>query len=72
MCRGHYPPANEFLNHAERSDTTLVEAFKRMQVIEDEESVDQAEENGEPDQEVWHVHLAYYYPFSSLNYVLWC
>nr|CAB3469471.1 unnamed protein product [Digitaria exilis] len=40
--RGHYPPANEFLNHAERSYTTLVEAFKRMQVIEDEEPVDQA------------------------------
>ncbi|CAL5045812.1 unnamed protein product [Urochloa decumbens] len=49
--RGHYPPADEYLNHAEKSDTTLVEAFKRMQVIEDEEPVDPAEENGEPDQE---------------------
>ncbi|CAL5036678.1 unnamed protein product [Urochloa decumbens] len=50
--RGHYPPADEYLNHAEKSATTLVEAFKRMQVIEDEEPVDPAEENGEPDQEV--------------------
>ncbi|RCV20142.1 hypothetical protein SETIT_4G032400v2 [Setaria italica] len=49
--RGHYPPADEYLNHAEKSDTTLVEAFKRMQIIEDDESVDPAEENGEPDQE---------------------
>ncbi|CAN6166584.1 unnamed protein product [Urochloa humidicola] len=49
--RGHYPPADEYLNHAEKSDTTLVEAFKRMQVIEDEEPVDPSEENGEPDQE---------------------
>jgi coatomer subunit beta' len=52
MCRGHYPPADEYLNHAEKSDSTLVEAFKRMQVIEDEEPLDPAEENGEPDQEV--------------------
>ncbi|PAN25854.1 hypothetical protein PAHAL_4G329800 [Panicum hallii] len=49
--RGHYPPADEYLNHAEKSDSTLVEAFKRMQVIEDEEPLDPAEENGEPDQE---------------------
>jgi coatomer subunit beta' len=52
MCRGHYPPADEYLSHAEKSDTTLVEAFKRMQILEDEKPVDPAEENGERDQEV--------------------
>ncbi|KAG2609344.1 hypothetical protein PVAP13_4KG030400 [Panicum virgatum] len=50
--RGLYPPAGDYLNHAEKSDSTLVEAFKRMQVIEDVEPVDPDEENGEPDQEV--------------------
>jgi len=52
MCRGLYPPSGDYLNHAEKSDSTLVEAFKRMQVIEDVEPVDPDEENGEPDQEV--------------------
>ncbi|KAM3195664.1 hypothetical protein ACQJBY_071675 [Aegilops geniculata] len=52
MCRGHYPSADEYLNHAEKSDTTLVEAFKRMQVIEEEEPVEALDENGEPDEEV--------------------
>ncbi|VAI69856.1 unnamed protein product [Triticum turgidum subsp. durum] len=50
--RGHYPSADEYLNHAEKSDTTLVEAFKRMQVIEEEEPVEALDENGEPDEEV--------------------
>nr|MCH1932319.1 hypothetical protein [Shewanella shenzhenensis] len=50
--RVHYPPADEYLNHAEKSDMTLVEAFKRMQVIEDEETEDALDENGEPDEEV--------------------
>ncbi|CAD6343064.1 unnamed protein product [Miscanthus lutarioriparius] len=49
--RGHYPPADQYLNRAEKSDMTLVEAFKRMQVIEHEELEDTAEENGEPDQQ---------------------
>ncbi|CAM0912707.1 unnamed protein product [Alopecurus aequalis] len=49
--RGHYPSADEYLNHAEKSDATLVEAFKRMQVIEDEEPVDALDENEEPDEE---------------------
>ncbi|CAD6340303.1 unnamed protein product [Miscanthus lutarioriparius] len=48
--RGHYPPADQYLNHAEKSDMTLVEAFKRMQVMEHEQLEDAAEENGEPDQ----------------------
>ncbi|XP_044960915.1 coatomer subunit beta'-1 isoform X1 [Hordeum vulgare subsp. vulgare] len=50
--RGQYPSADEYLNHAEKSDTTLVEAFKRMQVIEEEEPVDTLDQNGEPDEEV--------------------
>ena len=65
MCRGHYPPADQYLNHAEKSDMTLVEAFKRMQVMEHEELEDAAEENGEPDQLVSHVHSASYCPFST-------
>uniref|UniRef100_A0ACD5XWM0 Uncharacterized protein n=1 Tax=Avena sativa TaxID=4498 RepID=A0ACD5XWM0_AVESA len=50
--RGHYLSADEYLNHAEKSDITLVEAFKRMQVTEDEEPIDALDENGEPDEEV--------------------
>ncbi|AQK80377.1 Coatomer subunit beta'-3, partial [Zea mays] len=53
--RDHYPPADQYLNHAEKSGMILVEAFKRMQVIEHEEPEDAAEENGEPDQQVSHV-----------------
>jgi coatomer subunit beta' len=60
MCRDHYPPADQYLNHAEKSGMILVEAFKRMQVIEHEEPEDAAEENGEPDQQVSHVHSASY------------
>jgi hypothetical protein len=41
-----------------RSQTRLVEAFKRMQVIEDEEQVDAADEDGEPDEEVLNVHFS--------------
>jgi hypothetical protein len=64
MCRGNYLPADAYVNHAEKSDATLVEAFKRMQVIEDEEQVDAADEDGEPDEEVSHVH------FSSCSQVI--
>jgi coatomer subunit beta' len=60
MGRGHYPSADEYLNYAEKSDSTLVEAFKRMQVIEDEEEVDALDESGEPDEEVLHLHHASY------------
>jgi hypothetical protein len=58
MCRGNYLPADAYVNHAEKSDATLVEAFKRMQVVEDDEQVDAADEDGEPDEEVSHVHFA--------------
>jgi hypothetical protein len=30
-----YPPAEEYMIHAERSNESLVEAFKNMQVHED-------------------------------------
>lgn len=65
LFRVHYPPADEYLNHAEKSDMTLVEAFKRMQVIEDEETEDALDENGEPDEEVLHVECAFCYPCST-------
>jgi hypothetical protein len=64
MCRGNYLPADAYVNHAEKSDATLVEAFKRMQVIEDLEQVDAADEDGEPDEEVSYVH------FSSCSQVI--
>lgn len=68
MCRGHYPSADEYLNYADKSDSTLVEAFKRMQVIEDEEPVDEHDENGEPDEEVLHLQHTSSYPV-QLNWV---
>lgn len=44
-CRGVYPPAYEYLNHADKSQMTLVEAFRNMQI---EEPL----ENGDYDHEV--------------------
>ncbi|KAL3840909.1 hypothetical protein ACJIZ3_025500 [Penstemon smallii] len=44
--RGYYPPAAEYLQHADRSTASLVEAFRNMQM--DEEPL----ENGEVDHEV--------------------
>ena len=35
LNRGIYPPAEEYMNHAERSSESLVEAFKNMHVHED-------------------------------------
>jgi hypothetical protein len=37
---------------------TIVEAFKRMQVVQHEEPEDVVEENGELDQQVSHMHSA--------------
>ncbi|PWZ06357.1 Coatomer subunit beta'-1, partial [Zea mays] len=51
--RGNYLPADQYLNHAEKSDMTIVEAFKRMQVVQHEEPEDVAEENGELDQQAF-------------------
>jgi coatomer subunit beta' len=35
MNRGIYPPAEEYMIHAERSNESLVEAFKNMHVHEE-------------------------------------
>jgi coatomer subunit beta' len=36
--RGIYPPAEEYTIHAERSNESLVEAFKNMHVHEEEDA----------------------------------
>ncbi|KAL9268556.1 Coatomer subunit beta'-2-like protein [Drosera capensis] len=45
--RGSYPPAEEYLNHADRSKVDLVEAFKSLQVVEEEDLDDEPLENGD-------------------------
>ncbi|GLT52961.1 hypothetical protein SLA2020_262660 [Shorea laevis] len=47
--RGVYPPAHEYVNHADRSHLTLVEAFRNLQVDGEEplENGDADHENGE-------------------------
>ncbi|GAA0140697.1 vesicle coat protein [Lithospermum erythrorhizon] len=45
--RGIYPPAAEYVNHTEKSTTSLVEIFRNMQIEEDE-----ALQNGELDHEM--------------------
>lgn len=35
-CRGNYPPAAEYAQHADRSTASLVEIFRNMQIEEDE------------------------------------
>ena len=70
MCRGNYLPADQYLNHAEKSDMTIVEAFKRMQVVQHEEPQDVAEENGELDQQVSHMHSASIAHFLRLSILL--
>lgn len=47
VYRDHYPPAEEYVNHVDRSHVTLVEAFKHMQL-----DVEEPHENGELDDEV--------------------
>lgn len=49
MNRGVYPPAEEYMTYAERSNGSLVEAFKSMNVEEEIPS-----ENGDPTHEVLH------------------
>ena len=53
ICRGVYPPAADYLNRADRSQTTLVDAFRNMQ-IEDAEPL----ENGDFDHEVYYSYLS--------------
>jgi len=46
--RGVYPPASEYVNQADKTHITLVEAFRNMQVEEE----DQPLENGDSIHEV--------------------
>lgn len=46
--RGVHPPAEEYVNHADKAHVTLVEAFRNMQVDEEEPF-----ENGDADHEVY-------------------
>ncbi|TQE04442.1 hypothetical protein C1H46_009962 [Malus baccata] len=46
--RGVYPPAEEYVNHVDKAHITLVEAFRNMQLEEEEEPL----ENGEASHEV--------------------
>lgn len=50
MNRGAYPPAEEYMTFAERSNESLVEIFKSMNVEEELPS-----ENGDPTHEVLHL-----------------
>jgi len=45
--RGIYPPAEEYMIHAERSNESLVEAFKNMHVQEEEEVHDEVHDEEE-------------------------
>ena len=46
LCRGKYPPASEYVRHADRSTASLVETFRSMQLEEE------LQENGDLDYEV--------------------
>jgi len=35
-----YPPADQYVNHADKSHITLVEAFRNMQIEEEEEHLE--------------------------------
>lgn len=54
FCRGVYPHAEEYLNYADKSHMTLVEAFRNMQ-LEEEEPL----ENGDASYEV-HAEMQYF------------
>ena len=45
--RGIYPPAEEYMIHAERSNESLVEAFKNMHVHEEEDVHEEDVHDGE-------------------------
>lgn len=47
--RNVYPPAEQYVNHADKSQITLVEAFRNMQIEEGEEHL----ENGDSTHEVF-------------------
>ncbi|KAL7114171.1 hypothetical protein ACP275_04G103600 [Erythranthe tilingii] len=56
--RGKYPPAAEYMQHADRSTASLIEAFRNMQMDEDEPSengvldYEDAEQNGDEEEEM--------------------
>lgn len=52
MYRASYPPAEEYLSYSEKSNVNLVEAFKNMQIEEEEEA---PHENGDVDHEVYSI-----------------
>lgn len=53
LCRGKYPPASEYVQHADRSTASLVEIFRNMQL--EEEHL----ENGDLDYEVFGELISY-------------
>ena len=57
IFRGVYPPAVDYLNHADRSQMTLVEAFRNMQI--EEEPL----ENGDLDHEVYNPYVSVFLLF---------
>jgi hypothetical protein len=63
ISRGVYPPAHEYVKHADRSHLTLVEVFRNLHV-DDEEPL----ENGDADHE---VHSAYIFYITSSGKCLW-
>jgi hypothetical protein len=63
--RGDYPPADEYLSYAEKSNTSLVEAFKAMQVSDEDLPV----ENGDSGHEVLSIFLSKYLYGSSMIFL---
>lgn len=64
ICRGNFPPAAEYVQHADRSTASLVETFRNMQIEEDEHL-----ENGGLDYEV-EVNFSFVPLDSSLLFVI--
>lgn len=54
LCRGVYPPAEEYVNHVDKTHMTLVEAFRNLQVEEENLQMDEEKplENGDSKHEV--------------------
>lgn len=50
--RGVYPPAKDYVNYSDRSNIPLVEAFRNMQIEEEQELM----ENGDTTYEVYDLH----------------
>lgn len=66
LCRSNYPPAELYPLYAEKTNTTLLERFKSMQIDGDEDQT----ENGEGDHEVQKLkllHLMILFQLTFLN-----